>query len=721
MKSKMGLINILMIVGVILAAAVPEVTGETNSEGRTTMLGGLSGSSSPTESCPDIEGTQVAGSVVKCYCQGNEILEDGICKPYGHNVVPVQHDYIYTKEGNTTNYNVTVRDVNCDSAKYFSLNFTKEQFQLRPRGDVVLLEQAGDLEGQRINKYCLIHQLDSHGNLTLTMKACIPIPSVPRCCPYGQAMKDGSCQPAKTPLLLQPPISAKPFSDSIAWSNITNYINPLKCESESMTTIPLYFRQSNLVSLADGLANGWVPEDTKRRIYYQCPEYCVDGIEKADGSTSYFTSFCYSDPLKEHKRACRNGPCIRKCCKKGYSMDENRYSCVPDSNDTFSIPTNFNTVTGWPLCLPVIKAEGEISINTDGSLNHKDTVIPSSDYCIDTFINNDRKQGALVCSVNDTPTWLKVRPVLFPVCQGISLMFLITTILCHLWAPGLLVNGGKHLLEYAVSLCIAYSASVALQVFNDGFDATTCFITAIAMQFGFLATFFWLSTVCFGIWREIRSLKNNLTTKSSQCSVYTALYGWGIPFCISLITVLMEKLAPDDVYGVIKPYIGVTRCWFKDDEALLAYFYGPLAIVILSTILLLVVIHYEYIKFARSSKGSTEIVKSVGGQEKIVQEKINGTRFIDHGKGLSRKLNILTFVVICWSTEVLSWKIPPLEIWVLTDTLNCLQGIFVFLIMLSDGTILKFGKKFLAKLRGKPQRYNVTSSDPTTKGNQPDV
>ncbi|KAK7078593.1 hypothetical protein SK128_022810 [Halocaridina rubra] len=38
----------------------------------------------------------------------------------------------------------------------------------------------------------------------------------------------------------------------------------------------------------------------------------------------------------------------------------------------------------------------------------------------------------------------------------------------------------------------------------------------------------------------------------------------------------------------------------------------------------------------------------------------------------------------CWVTEVLSWKIKPLELWAVTDTLNSLQGFFIFIIFLSN-------------------------------------
>ncbi|XP_064111838.1 uncharacterized protein LOC135219207 [Macrobrachium nipponense] len=677
------------------------------------------GTSSPMESCPVIGGPQVAGSIVKCYCQGDEILEDEQCRPYdGNTVIPAQRDFLLTWEEDTTNYDVTVKDINCDPAKHLSFNFTEGQFHLRPRGDMVLLQKAGELEGQRINKYCLIHHLNPYGDLTYMIKACVPIPSVPRCCPPGQAMKDGSCQPARTPQLLRPPISAKPFSKNVAWSNITNYVSPLTCDSEPMITIPLDYKQSNLLSLADGVVNGWIPDEVDmRRVYHKCPEYCVDGIENSDVSTDYFTSFCYINPTEAFQKSCSNGTCINKCCNKGYSMDINRFSCEPDPNNTFSPPglSSFNVVTGWPVCKPIIRAEGMVNIGMDGSLNAEGRVIPTTEFCIDTFIDvTIREQGALIC-LNDTPTWLKVRPVLFSICQVISLMFLITTIFHLLLSSGLLATEDSCLFFYAVSLCIAYSASLAVHIAGRSMGDAACFRTAIVMQFGFLATYFWLNAMCFETWRETWSLKDYLPIRLCRKSIY-ALYGWGIPLCICIITIVMQNLAPDNVWGVIKPNIGVSSCWFHDDAALLVYFYGPIGVLSTWNVLLLVLTRLNYRK-------STETSRAEENQLESEKEKKPPTEITGHVERFSTRLNILTFAVLCWCTEVLSWKVAPLELWALTDTLNSLQGITVLLLLLSrtkrvsptdakGENLLRLSKKVLGKLR-KTFRYEVNSSDST--------
>ncbi|XP_068236887.1 uncharacterized protein [Palaemon carinicauda] len=680
---------------------VPNVTNALTPEGST---------ENPLSKCPDIGGTQVAGSVVMCYCKGNEIYVNGKCQVYdGAIVIPVQQDWIYTKEENVSSYNVTVKDVNCDTSKYSYMNFTKNQFHIRPRGDVVLLKEAGKLEGQRINNYCIFHHLAEYGQLTWTMKACVPIPFVPRCCPPGQAMKEGKCQAANTPDVLKPPISAIPFSDSIDWDKITEYESPMKCNSEHepLITIPLGHKESHLVSLADGVANACVPGDTdKRRVYHKCPEYCVDGIKNSKGSVDYFTSFCYSDPKETHKKLCANGTCLRKCCKYEYSMDKNRYSCVPDLNSTFNPPTdweltNYNIVIGYPLCAPVSKVEERFSVDTKGNLIIKDREFTSTDFCVDTFLDNEQRlQSALAC-LTKTSLWSEVRTYLFPICNVISLIFLIIIIVCHLLVPKILENGGQYQLCHVIALSIAYSTNFSVNVFHDTLSDCVCLDLAIALQFGFLATFFWLNMMCFEIWRKIRRLKSYRPCKF-YLNKYYMMYGWGIPFLICMTTYLMQNYAPDNFWGVIKPYIGISRCWFREDIALLFYFYGPIAVLFLFNSGFLVLTYINYKIMLRNYEETTNDLKELGAgaikQQRIKHSCMPSKQINDHVHDFNQKLKIFILMATCWVTEILSWKIPPLEIWALTDTLNSLQGFFLFIILLSNRNKRKHLKKKFPRL-----------------------
>nr|XP_045589984.1 G-protein coupled receptor Mth2-like [Procambarus clarkii] len=48
-----------------------------------------------------------------------------------------------------------------------------------------------------------------------------------------------------------------------------------------------------------------------------------------------------------------------------------------------------------------------------------------------------------------------------------------------------------------------------------------------------------------------------------------------------------------------------------------------------------------------------------------------------------QRFTLFLLMALCWTTEILSWKIPPPELWFLTDVLNSLQGFIIFLIFIS--------------------------------------
>ncbi|XP_068230172.1 uncharacterized protein [Palaemon carinicauda] len=678
---------------------IPNVTNSVTPEGCT---------ENPFSKCPDIGRPQVAGSVVMCYCKGNEIYVNGKCQIHdGAILIPVQDRGSCSKEENVSSYNVTVKDVNCDTSKYSYMNFTKNQFQIRPRGDIVLLKESGKLEGQRINNYCIFHHLDEYDQLTWTMKACVPIPSVPRCCPPGQAMKEGKCQAANTPDVLKPPIFAKPFSDSIDWDNITEYESPRKCDSEyePPITIPLGHMQSHLISLADGVEYGWAPGYSRRnRAYLKCPDYCVDGIKNSEGSVDYFTSFCSSDPKYTHETLCTNRICLRKCCKSGYSMDFNSYICVPDPNSTFTPSTdmeliNYNIVIGRPLYTYACRVVDTVRVDTKGNLILKDREFTSTDFCVDTFLDNEqRHQRALACRTK-TSLWSEVRTYLFPICFVLSLIFLMIIIVCHLLVPRLLANGGLHQLCYVIVLSIAYATNFSVNVFHDTLSDSVCFNLVYAHLFGFLATFFWLNVMCFEIWRKIRRLKSYRPCKSYPDKYYM-MYGWGIPSLLCVTTILTEKCTFIDFCGVITDRIDIWENLFREDIALLVYLHGPIVVLFLFNSVFLVLTYINYKIMLRNYEETANDLKELGAgairEQRIKPSCIPWRQVTDHVHELNQKLKIFILMVTCWGSEILSWKIPLSELRALTETLNSLQGFFLFIILLSNSNKRKHLKmKFL--------------------------
>lgn len=377
---------------------------------------------------------------------------------------------------------VVVHDLHCDvEDDHREMKFTKGQFYMRKRGDVVLHDDVGSLEGLRINNYCVSHLLDDEGDLTWMMKACIPPPSVPTCCLPGHALKGAVCRPARTPDLLTPSLSAEPFQGGIEWPVIKNYHNPITCTSDPMKTLAISTKKSHLVALPTGVIHTWLPvENIYKRKFTFPPNFCVDAQQTLDGSVKYFAILCYSNPEERHHQICDGNICVRKCCDTGKVIDISLYRCVPFANATFEPPITaalpeYKTVTGYPLCAPQTEVKGNIYVNEKGYLVYEDRTFPPTDYCVDKFSDNKgtTQNSGLACLMN-LSTWDRARDIVLPIAQATSFIFLFLTVLGYSTVPVLLQNGGWYQLCHVLSLVAAYSSAFIQMQFSRYYSKSTC-------------------------------------------------------------------------------------------------------------------------------------------------------------------------------------------------------------------------------------------------------
>ncbi|KAK4303711.1 hypothetical protein Pmani_024302 [Petrolisthes manimaculis] len=646
------------------------------------------------------------GQLVKCYCGAKEVLTKDGCQFYqGDTYIMEENSRYEIDQKPVGSLEVVIYEPECKTVHgHRQMNFNGDEFYLRQRGDVVLMESVGLLQGLRINNYCVKHTLDDDGQVTWTMKACIPPPSVPRCCPPGEAMKQGQCQPTLSPNLLTPPMSADMNVGDITWPFIENHISPLTCVKDPIQSLPLEPMVTYLLNVPTGMVFTWDPSVfyITRKFFYP-NEFCVDGRETSSGVVEYSANFCFSDPLKAHNEACQGHTCVRKCCEHGQTMSSTLYKCIDHENSTFSPPfivepSSFKTVIGKPLCGPQTLEEN-ITIDAWGHLYVNDQKFEATNYCSDKFYDGEGnfKQGVLVCLAS-LSEWEKARDIAFPVCQAISLVFLALTVVCYCLVPVLLQQGGWCQLFHVLSLMLAYSSGFSQQLFSKNWIKPTCIAMAIVMQFGYLCTFFWLSVLCFEVWRKIKSLNKLRPTTKLPLRIYL-LYAFGGPFLICTVTVCMQFWAPDDVVGVVKPHLGDSRCWFPDTMEILVYFYGPIAFLFTCNIAFITHTFWIYRQIERNAK----VLKNLGGEKTSGEgstEASTPLRTVEHKyrrrdyvADFKQQFSLLVLTSICWVTEVLSWKIPPFVMWAPTDILNTLQGFFVFIIFVANRSKRKHLKK----------------------------
>ncbi|KAK7078594.1 hypothetical protein SK128_022811 [Halocaridina rubra] len=74
----------------------------------------------------------------------------------------------------------------------------------------------------------------------------------------------------------------------------------------------------------------------------------------------------------------------------------------------------------------------------------------------------------------------------------------------------------------------------------------------------------------------------------------------------------MQYWAPENVFGLIKPNLGVSKCWFQGDLELFIYFYGPIAFLFICNSVLLVLTYIHYNSILHSYKEADKCLKELG-------------------------------------------------------------------------------------------------------------
>ncbi|XP_055589009.1 probable G-protein coupled receptor Mth-like 1 [Uranotaenia lowii] len=209
-------------------------------------------------------------------------------------------------------------------------------------------------------------------------------------------------------------------------------------------------------------------------------------------------------------------------------------------------------------------------------------------------------------------------------------------------------------------------ALLKLHSHGDDYDASMMTMMmlleqTIMMHFFFLAAFFWLNTMCFNIWWTFRDLRPTSLEKSQEICrlrIYE-VYAWGVPLVIAGVAAILDNLA-DTVY--LRPRFGERTCWFYGDMEILTYFYGPVGILLCINLLL----------FASTARQLT-----------CGLWKRDDVKSTTERAALGRVCMKLVVVMgVTWVADVASWVFGgPDYIWLVTDLINALQGVFIFIVV----------------------------------------
>ncbi|XP_016911857.1 G-protein coupled receptor Mth2 [Apis cerana] len=291
--------------------------------------------------------------------------------------------------------------------------------------------------------------------------------------------------------------------------------------------------------------------------------------------------------------------------------------------------------------------------------------LKADSFCVTNWENNS--QVVLTCFEGEH--YVMWKNTLFCILSIISAIFLIATLAVYVLLPELREVQDKAMMAVVTSLAVSY---IILSVQNlrlpEEEDYMICASLGFILYFGFISVFFWLNIVSFNIWRTVW-FKDFIIADKPLFITYSII-GWGGPMCFLIISLIAHHV--DGTH--LKPGFGDNTCWFNGPEQTWAYFYGPIAILLTLNIIYLGLTGWRLWHQYKDYSGSN----------------LRSLRF----KCLLY-VKLIFVMGITWIFEVVSFvDHSKNDFWILTDILNALQGLIIFLLLVA---MRKRVRKLLAK------------------------
>ncbi|XP_050309677.1 G-protein coupled receptor Mth2-like isoform X1 [Anthonomus grandis grandis] len=424
---------------------------------------------------------------------------------------------------------------------------------------------------------------------------------------------------------------------------------------------------------------------------------------------------------------CAETRCIRKCCKLGFALQKNKICLKRTSDEPFQVPlyikhTSFSTIlsgrnisrfkVGILKCkffkLDRDNPEDAFFIQENGDLwmpsNGKS--YGNGEYCL------DERNGltAFVCFDNNSS---ELQEVLAEDAEStgmlISMPFLAITFIVYALLPD------KNLYQYALmiyvlTLFLAYLQLVLINYITL-IENEACILIGYLTLFSFTTSFFWLNVICFDIWFTFsrgRSIVGGRRSSEIKKLGFYSIYAFGVPLVLIILVYLLQTEFLDPL-SIHNPKIGKGKCFLETGWPSLWYLYLEAGLIIIAN---LVFFSWTAVSI-RKVKKETAMLKHNDSKRHAYEKS-------------QKKFNLfikLAFAMgINWSTEIISWFVnwqtdsAYSKIWIVTDCVNALYGVFIFFIFVFKKKTWRLLKRRYYAFRGKvylAHSMGGTSSRPT--------
>ncbi|XP_066151869.1 probable G-protein coupled receptor Mth-like 1 [Euwallacea fornicatus] len=408
-----------------------------------------------------------------------------------------------------------------------------------------------------------------------------------------------------------------------------------------------------------------------------------------------YVIFCRPDSKSEEKPL----PLVKKCCGKDAIFSDTNSTCILFSDPGYSIDVGASAKlgAGFPKCEekvePVVAGKFHKSnLTNDGSLwvNASEVFLPPANFCLEHIFENagGSSPSIITCRnyiLTQSSIESSVKLAIYPIGLAISAIFLAATL-----AAGSLLPATHHVLHWrcqtnhVACLLVGDVLLCITQIGGARFSYWPCFTIAVAMHFLFLAAFFWLNTMCFNIWWTFRDLRPQSTEKSQErlrLYLYEA-YAWGVPFIIVFVGILADLTPSSSDGSFLGPRFALNKCWFAGNNEILGYFFGPMGILLAINLVLFGLTAREL----TCGLWKRELVKSTTERAAL-------------GRVCAK---LVVVMGVSWIMDVISWLVGgPDYLWYFTDIINCLQGVFIFIVVGCQPQVLSAVKRWWCVFRNR--------------------
>uniref|UniRef100_A0A8D8EYJ3 G-protein coupled receptor Mth2 n=2 Tax=Culex pipiens TaxID=7175 RepID=A0A8D8EYJ3_CULPI len=271
---------------------------------------------------------------------------------------------------------------------------------------------------------------------------------------------------------------------------------------------------------------------------------------------------------------------------------------------------------------------------------------------------------------------------------------MLVTLLIYLCIPELRNLHGKCLISYIFAMIFCYSIMLYSKLDDK------LYYCYYHLYFWTMAGFFWLNVLCFDIFWTFSS--GVVKQGERRRFLYYSLYAWGCPLILLGLLALIDNTSfvPED----FRPQISAYHCYFGGEHSrvkALIYLYSILLVLIPVNLLFFVITLSRIIGIQRA----TDAILQRGSRRHNSSE----NRYRIH-------LYLRLFVVmgVMWMFEVISFGVcPEGSCMLVTDILNCLLGVFIFLMFVCKTNVKQMILKRISKdspLSRSKSNYTISTS-----------